>query len=281
MRLASYVLPDGVTSYGLVDGNTILDASATLRAAFPNVVEFASSGGSMGDFHGAQARNFNEVVLLPPVDLDKIICVGLNYLSHIIETGRDVPAHPAIFTRHPNSVVGHGQPLIAPRVSDRFDFEGELAIVIGKRGHHISAREAMNYVAGYTCFNDGSIRDYQRHTSQYWAGKNFDRSGSIGPWLVTVDEMPNIDSETIVTRLNGLEMQRAQFSDLAIKIPDLIEYVSSVCELSPGDVIATGTPGGVGAFRNPPVFMKPGDFVEIEISRIGTLSNVIEAGRRE
>lgn len=277
MRLASYLLSDGTGSYGLVDGSIVRDASPQLRARYADLTAFVLGRGTAGDFEGAHVLPLEQIVLLPPVKLGKTICVGLNYSSHILETGRDIPTHPSIFTRYPASMVAHGQPLIAPRASSRFDFEGELAVVIGTAGRRIASDRAMAHIAGYTCFNDGSIRDFQRHTTQFWPGKNFDKTGSVGPFLLTSDEISDIDKECIVTRLNGVEMQRAHFSDLAIKIPALIEYISSVCELLPGDIIATGTPGGVGAFRNPPVFMKPGDVIEVEISRVGTLSNIIEA----
>lgn len=279
MKLASYVLKDGICSYGLVDGNSVRDATSRLRTTYADLEAFLFGGGSAEDFEDSQVLALDQLHMLSPVKFSKIICVGLNYSTHILETGRDIPTHPAIFTRYPASMVAHNQPLIAPRTSSHFDFEGELAVIIGKAGRRISTDGAMAHIAGYTCFNDGSIRDFQRHTTQYWAGKNFDQSGSIGPVLVTADELPDLDSESIVTRLNGVEMQRAHFADLAIKIPALIEYISSVCELSAGDIIATGTPGGVGAFRNPPVFMKPGDRLEVEITGIGTLSNPIEAER--
>lgn len=213
--------------------------------------------------------------IVMPAGRDQIICIGLNYMTHITETGRDKPAKPSIFTRYPSSVVGHDVPMIRPQASDWFDFEGELAVIIGKAGRNISEADAMAYVGGYSCFNDGSIRDYQRHTSQFWAGKNFIDSGSMGPWLVTADEMTDPAAQTMETRLNGEVVQSTPISDLAFNIPELIAYLSIVTELLPGDVIATGTPSGVGLFREPKLFMKDGDRVEVEISGIGTLSNPI------
>ena len=218
--------------------------------------------------------SMQDVTLLSPLpNPDKIICIGLNYMTHIQETGRDKPAKPSIFTRYPSSVIGHDQPLVKPDASDWFDYEGELAVIIGKPGRNIAEADAMAHVGGYSCFNDGSIRDYQRHTSQFWAGKNFDRSGAMGPWLVTADELSDPAAQTMQTRLNGQEVQSTPISDLAFNIPELIAYLSIVTELLPGDVIATGTPSGVGLFREPKLFMKPGDVVEVEISGIGTLRN--------
>ena len=186
---------------------------------------------------------------------------------------------PSIFTRYPSSIVGHEVDLVRPKASDWFDFEGELAVVIGKRGRAIPAANAYDHVAGYSCFNDGSIRDFQRHTTQFWAGKNFDRSGSMGPWLVTADEFGDPAAQSMTTRLNGEVMQSTPISDLAFDIPALIAYISTVTELLPGDIIATGTPSGVGLFREPKLFMKAGDRIEVEISGIGTLANsVVDEG---
>ncbi|MEX0408322.1 fumarylacetoacetate hydrolase family protein [Aquibium sp. LZ166] len=275
MRIASYLLPDGTRSYGLVREDRIVDSGPQLRAEFADLRALLSAsatkrletadGGEMG---------LGEVRLLPPVpNPDKIICIGLNYMSHIKETGRDKPEYPSVFTRYPATLVGHGQPIVRPKISDHFDFEGELAVVIGKSGRAIPQEEAMNHVGGYTCLNDGSIRDYQRHTTQFWAGKNFDRSGATGPWLVTTDDIPDPAALSLQTRLNDEVMQQTKLSDLAFSISELIAYLSIVTELFPGDLIATGTPSGVGAFRNPKVFMKPGDRIEVEISGIGILAN--------
>lgn len=282
MQISSYLKPDGTASYGLVDGAQLRDVGDDMRSRYPDMRAVLTAN-AVADIAAAATQantvfDLSAVTLLSPVpNPDKIICIGLNYMSHIIETGRDKPAYPSIFTRYPGSVVGHDVPLIAPRASDQFDFEGELAVVIGTPGRHIAASDAMAHVAGYSCFNDGSIRDYQRHTTQFWAGKNFDQSGSMGPWLVTADALADPAAQTMQTRLNGTVMQSTEISDLAFGIPELIAYLSTVTALSPGDIIATGTPSGVGLFRDPKVFMKPGDIVEIEISGIGTLSNKIEA----
>lgn len=277
MRVASFILPEGTASYGVVEGDTIRDAGAGLRARYPDLKAVIAAD-AIGELRSADGETLaaDSVSFIPTIqNPDKIICIGLNYLGHIKETGRDRPEYPSIFTRYPSTVVGHDQPMIRPKASDKFDYEGEFAVVIGKRGRAIEKDKAFDHVAGYTCFNDGSIRDYQRHTTQFWGGKNFDRSGSMGPWIVTPDELGDVDSQTLVTRLNGEVMQETSVGDLAFKVPDLIAYVSTITELLPGDIIATGTPSGVGFFRDPKVFMKAGDRIEVEISGIGTLRNTI------
>jgi 2-keto-4-pentenoate hydratase/2-oxohepta-3-ene-1,7-dioic acid hydratase in catechol pathway len=191
------------------------------------------------------------------------------------EMGRAPPDYPWLFVRWPDSQVGHGQPIIRPTVSEQFDFEGELALVMGRTARHVQAKDALDYVAGYACFMDGSVRDWQRHGSQFTPGKNFYHSGSFGPWLVTVDEIPDPTQLTLETRLNGQTMQTAPISDLRFGIGELIEYCSTFSLLRPGDVISTGTTGGVGFARKPPVWMQPGDVIEIEISGIGVLRNRI------
>ncbi|RMF97326.1 MAG: FAA hydrolase family protein, partial [Gammaproteobacteria bacterium] len=213
---------------------------------------------------------------LPPVPRPgKIFCVGMNYIAHIREMGRELPPYPALFARFPHSFVGHGQPVIRPRVSRHFDFEGELAVVIGHRARHVDRARALEAVAGYTCLMEGTLRDYQEHTSQFTAGKNFQSSGAMGPWLVTSDELPDPTVMRLETRVNGEVMQRGEISDLCADIPAIIEYLSGICELEPGDVIATGTPSGVGAARKPPRWLAPGDQVEVEISGIGVLANPV------
>jgi 2-keto-4-pentenoate hydratase/2-oxohepta-3-ene-1,7-dioic acid hydratase in catechol pathway len=210
-------------------------------------------------------------------DPGKIICVGLNYRDHVAETGRTVTEKPALFVRFPCSQVGHLQPIVKPKVSDDFDYEGELALVIGKEGRHIPASRALDHIAGYSCYNEGSVRDWQRHTSQFLSGKTFAESGSFGPWLVTTDEIPDPSKLTLQTRLNGAVVQDTTTDLLITAIPELIAYISAICPLVPGDVIVTGTPGGVGAKRTPPLWMRPGDTVEVEISGIGSLRNKVIA----
>ena len=278
MRVCSYLMPDGTGSYGVADGDAVIDAGAKLRATYADLRAVLAAGAlaELGGNAGGQRVALSDVTLLSPVpNPDKILCIGLNYMTHIKETGREAPKSPSIFTRYPSSVVGHEIDLVRPTASDWFDFEGELAVVIGKRGRAIPASNAYDHVAGYSCFNDGSIRDFQRHTTQFWAGKNFDRSGSMGPWLVTADEFGDPAAQSMTTRLNGEVMQSTPISDLAFDIPALIAYISTVTELLPGDIIATGTPSGVGLFREPKLFMKAGDRIEVEISGIGTLANSV------
>jgi len=259
-------------SWGIVDGDDVIDLTGlapSLRAALGHLPALQ---GATGPRH-----RLADITFLPPIpDPDKIICVGLNYLSHILEGGRPKPTHPTIFTRWANSQTGHNQPIIRPRISETLDFEGELAVIIGAAARHVSAADAPAIIAGYSCYNDASIREWQRHSSQFAPGKNFPHTGGFGPYLVTPDEAGDVTHASLVTRLNGIEVQRATIDDLVFTIPELIAYCSTFTELVPGDVIITGTTGGVGAYRVPPLWMKPGDSVEVEITGVGTLRNTIE-----
>ena len=264
-------------SYGIVSGDGVVDVGARVKERFANLAEALTDMEALSGF-AAKSGDFalTEVSLLPPIpDSRRIICVGLNYRSHIMETGRDVPKHPMLFPRYPESLVGAGQPLIRPNASEKFDFEGELAFVIGRPGRHIVAERALEHVAGFACLNDGSLRDFQRHTTQFLPGKNFAASGSFGPWLVTPDEIGDLGRQTIETRLNGETMQQAALDDLLFGVEELIAYMSTIWTLRPGDVVATGTTGGVGLFREPSLWMKPGDRIEVEISQVGLLSNPV------
>ncbi len=272
----------GRASYGVVVDGGIVDVGAALGATYPTLRDVLEGAALAEVEQAAEGKRadfaLDDVTLLPPIpNPDKIILVGLNYAMHVKETGRTDSEYPALFTRFVNTQVGHGQPLIKPRVSDSFDYEGELAVVIGKGGRHIAKDRVFDHIAGYACYNDGSVRDWQSHTHQFTPGKNFPATGGFGPWIVTRDEVPDPAKMTLVTRLNGEEMQRAPVSDLIFDIPFLINYISTFTDLAPGDVISTGTPGGVGFKRNPPVFMKPGDRVEVEIDGVGTLVNPVEA----
>ncbi len=230
------------------------------------------------------ARNENvdhpldKVTLLAPIEaVNRMFCVGVNYKSHAEETGREVSPRPSVFIRVHESIVPHNAPIIRPVVSTRFDFEGELAAIIGRTAHNVSETDAMQYVAGYSCFMDGSVRDYQKFSVT--AGKNFDRSGSYGPWIVTTDEIPDPTKLTLVSRLNGKEMQRSGTDLLIYSVPLILSYLSEITTLVPGDMIATGTPAGVGHRRDPQVWMKKGDRIEVEIAGIGTLANTVEDER--
>ena len=282
MRLASFS-HGGRASYGIVNGDRLVDLGKLIGAQYPDLKALLTAGPALLDKVRGQAPTIpvSEVKFLPVIpNPDKIFCAGLNYRSHVEETGRTESEKPVIFLRLAASQVGHGQPMIRPTVSTQFDYEGELAVVIGKRGRHIPRDKALDYIAGYSCYNDGSLRDWQRHTSQWTPGKNFPATGAFGPWLVAADEIPDPTKLSLATRLNGQTVQSATVDLLIFSIPELIEYVSAWSELAPGDVIATGTPGGVGFKRTPPLLMKAGDTVDVEISTVGTLSNPIEDERR-
>lgn len=282
MRLASFS-HGGRASYGIVNGDRLVDLGKLIGAQYPDLKALLTAGPALLDKVRGQAPTIpvSEVKFLPVIpNPDKIFCAGLNYRSHVEETGRTESEKPVIFLRLAASQVGHGQPMIRPTVSTQFDYEGELAVVIGKRGRRVPRDKALDYIAGYSCYNDGSLRDWQRHTSQWTPGKNFPATGAFGPWLVTADEIPDPTKLSLATRLNGQTVQSATVDLLIFSIPELIEYVSAWSELAPGDVIATGTPGGVGFKRTPPLLMKAGDTVDVEISTVGTLSNPIEDERR-
>ncbi len=217
---------------------------------------------------------------LPPLSRpSKILCIGLNYRDHSTETGLKLPDYPAVFARFPSCLVGHGGPLRKPSVSDQFDYEGELVAVIGRRAKNVSREEAPDFVAGYSAFNEASVRDFQMRTSQWTVGKNFDGTGAFGPWLVTPDELPRgARGVRIRTRLNGLTVQDGTTTDMVFDVADLVSILSRTMTLEPGDVLVTGTPSGVGMARKPPLYMKPGDVCEVEIEGIGILKNPVVEG---
>ncbi|GAA4334232.1 fumarylacetoacetate hydrolase family protein [Pigmentiphaga soli] len=216
-----------------------------------------------------------DVTLLPPIPVPgKILCVGRNYMDHVAELGDKPRGHPSIFIRLTNTLVGHEGQLVRPKVSDNFDFEGELLLVIGKHGRHIKPEDALDHIAGYACFNDASVRNYQFEHCLI-VGKNFHATGGFGPWIVTADEVGDPRELTLETRLNGQRVQHSTVDKLIWDIPTLINYLSTITPLEPGDVIATGTPEGVGYSRKPQLWMKPGDTIEVDISRIGVLRHTI------
>jgi acylpyruvate hydrolase len=219
----------------------------------------------------------NQVLCLPPsANPGKIICLGLNYRDHAREFDSPPPAYPTLFARFASSLIGHAQPLVRPRVSDKFDYEGELVLILGRGGKHIAQEDALDHVFGYSVFNDGSIRDYQLRTSQWTVGKNFDGTGAFGPWVVTADELPpGATGLTLETRLNGEVMQHASTSDMIFGVAQTLAIISEGMTLDAGDVIVMGTPSGVGYGRKPPVYMKPGDVCEVSIERIATLRNTV------
>ena len=278
MRLASFRTAQGA-SYGAVTKQGIVDLGRRLGNRYSDLrtllernglEEARKAAGSAADYKES------DVSWLPVIpNPGKIVCVGLNYEEHRQETGRDKTEQPALFLRLAESQVGHRQPILRPRESKNLDYEAEIAVIIGRAGRRISQKDSWDHIAGYSCYNDGSVRDWQRHTIQWTAGKNFASTGGFGPWMVSADEIPAGALLTLSCRLNGERMQHATTEQMIFKIPKLIEYISSFTTLAPGDVIVTGTPGGVGARRNPPVWMKPGDKVEIEIDKVGVLVNTI------
>jgi 2-keto-4-pentenoate hydratase/2-oxohepta-3-ene-1,7-dioic acid hydratase in catechol pathway len=250
-------------------GSEISSVAAALAPESRAILERAAAAGPH-----TSAGNLQ---LLTPLDIGaRIFCIGVNYKSHAGETGRELPPQPSVFIRTQASVVGHGTAVTRPSASLNFDYEGELTVVIGTRGRYIAAADALKHVGGYTCFNDGSIRDFQKHSTT--SGKNFETSGACGPWIVTADEIPDPQALTLVTRLNGVEVQRSTTDLLIYSIPVIIEYLSKITTLEPGDIIATGTPAGVGSRRTPPLWMKPGDTIEVDITKIGLLKNPVVQG---
>ena len=278
MKLASFKTAAGA-SWGVVLDGAIADTGAVLRERFADLRAVIAAD-AMGVVAAAAAtaphHDLAAVTWLPVIpEPGKILCVGLNYETHRKETGRSEVGNPTIFSRFNNSQTGHLCPLPRPRVSMDFDYEGELAIVIGKPGRYIARGDAMAHIAGFACYNDGSVRDFQRHTHQFTPGKNFPETGAFGPWMVTPDEMGAIGPQRLQTRVNGMVVQDALLSQMIFDLPHQIEYCSSFTRLEPGDVIVTGTPGGVGSRREPPLWLKPGDVVEIEIDGVGLLRNPV------
>ncbi len=275
MKLLSFRRPDGSPSWGIAKDEGVVDLvhlAPSLRYAIWATASLAELAARRPDYRLADIR------FRPPIpDPDKILCVGLNYVTHIEEGGRERPKKPIIFMRTPSSQVGHGEAIIRPNASETLDYEGELAVVIGARCRHVPRERAMGVVAGFSCYNEGSVREFQRHSAQFTPGKNFWHSGAFGPWIVTPEEVGDVTKQHLMARLNGEEVQHATIDDLCFDIPALIEYCSTFTELLPGDVIVTGTTGGVGAYRKPPLWMKPGDTVEVEVTGIGVLRNPVKA----
>lgn len=276
MRFISFA-HQGRRSWGRMSGETVVDLgaeAADLKAAI--------AGGPLARFAATEGPPLarNAVALLPVIpNPAKILCVGHNYETHRQETGRAKVAHPSIFTRFADTLVGADDPILCPAVSDTLDYEAELAVVIGKGGRAIDEATALDHIAGYACFNDASVRDWQWHTTQFTPGKNFPGTAPFGPELVTPDEIADLQAITVVSRLNGEIMQQSRVSDMLFPIPRIIAYISTFTPLAPGDVIATGTPGGVGAKRQPPVWMKQGDTIEVAVDGVGSLVSTIVEDR--
>lgn len=271
MKYVSFTTASGQQGFGRLDGDVITDLSAQAADLKTAITE-----GTLSSLNSETTLSLADVTLGPVVpNPDKVFCVGHNYETHRQETGRAATDHPSIFVRFADSLSGHNQPIVMPKVSTQLDFEGELAVIIGKGGRYISEQDAMSHVAGYACFNDASVRDWQWHTRQFTPGKNFPTTGPFGPYMVTPDEAGDLSEVQVTTRLNDDIVQQQPIGDMIFPIATVIAYISSFTPLKPGDVIASGTPGGVGAKRNPPLWMKPGDTVSVEIGPMGKLVNTI------
>jgi acylpyruvate hydrolase len=259
-----------------------LQADAATRSLAAQVLAFASDERNRAALvREGLLYSSSDITFLPPIPRPgKIICLGHNYRKHIAEMGRQIPQYPVLFAKFANTLIGHRQPIVLPKVSQQVDYEAELALVVGRVGKDIpQAPEAFSYLAGYTIFNDVSVRDYQKRTIQWLQGKTFDGSGPIGPALATADEVSDPQSLDITLRLNGEVMQHANTNDFIFDIPTLLSYISQIMTLEPGDIIATGTPSGVGDARRPQIFLKPGDVVQVEIAELGMLENPVVAPR--
>ncbi|WP_174279944.1 fumarylacetoacetate hydrolase family protein [Sphingomonas bacterium] len=272
MRLVK-IERDGQNAEGLLDGDTV-HLVGDWREGPAEDAPFTLSKRSSADLPSASGRvPLSSVTLAVPIDpLARIICVGMNYRDHLSEIKVEESTSPNIFLRTHDSLVGHDAPIVRPRASATFDFEGEIAVVIGRAGRHIAAEDAMDHVGGYSCFMDGSVREYQKHSVT--AGKNFWHTGAMGPWIVPASEWQVADA-SLATRLNGETVQSARASQMIFGIAECISYCSRWLALRPGDVIATGTPGGVGSRRTPPLWMKPGDRLDVEVEGVGVLSNPV------
>ena len=275
MKLLSF-RADGKNLFGALSGDGIVtlndkvgqpSLAAALAASGVNTLIKAAHG-------AAPDRKLADIKFLPVIPQpNKILCAGVNYRAHAAEVSRELPKQPSMFIRFTDTLVGHGGAMIRPKPSDNFDYEGELALVIGKSGRHIPAERALDHIAGYTIFVDGSVRDYQKFSVT--SGKNWPGTGPLGPWLVTTDEIPDPSKLTLTTRLNGQQVQHSGTDKLIYAIPQIVSFCSDFTALSPGDIIATGTPEGVGHGRKPPLWMKPGDTLEVEITGIGILRATI------
>lgn len=263
----------GRASWGALAGEAVADlGAATGRAGIVEMLRAGALDEAAAAVAGAPKVPLPEIAFLPVIGPPaKLVCIGLNYMVHVREMNRAVPTVPSLFLKYHDALVGHGCDIVRPKVSEAFDFEGELAVVIGRAGRYVAEADALGHVAGYTILNDGSIRDWQEENVS--AGKNFPRTSGFGPCLVTADEIPDPHALAVRTRLNGETVQDGNTADFIFGIPRLIAYVSGFTPLAPGDVISTGTPHGVGHGRTPRLYMKPGDTIEVEIDRIGTLAN--------
>lgn len=278
---------DGTLRLGVVEGEEVIDLQAVdNRTPYDLREVLAANDGSLkplADLAGKAPASARRPLAgikyaLPVARPGKIICLGLNYLDHVKEGPQrdNVPTFPSLFLRCLTSMAPHEAPLIRPRASEQFDYEAEMVAVVGKRAKNLTAENAINCIVGYSCCNEGSIREFQRHTTQWTMGKNFDRTGGFGPWIVTADEVPEAGvGLAIQSRLNGQVMQSDNTANMMFPLKETLVYLTKGITLEPGDVIVTGTPSGVGHARKPPVWMKPGDTIEIEVQGVGVLRNTI------
>lgn len=282
MRFLSFAVGD-YSSYGVLRDDGIVDLGRLLGAELPTLGAVLRAG----ELHRAISLGASSTATIGPAEIrylptvpdpEKIICIGINYGNRNEEykDGAEAPRYPSVFMRTPGSLVGHREPLWNPPESAQLDYEGEIVLVIGKAGRRIAASEALSHVAGLTLMNEGSVRDWLRHSKfNVTPGKNFERSGSLGPWLVTLDEVPGVDDLRLTTHVNGELRQDDTTANLIFPFARLIEYLSSFMRLLPGDLIATGTPTGAGARFDPPKYLRDGDVVDVHVPEIGTLSNAV------
>ena len=279
MKFVSF-LQKSQAKFGISDGKNITDLTGKINGA--NTLKELISNKGIEEAKQYAKKNPGDISLdkieyLPVIpNPGKIICIGLNYSEHVKETGRTVEQNPVIFFRVPESQTAHKQPIQKPKVSESLDYECEMAVIMDEAGKHIDPKDALKHIIGYSCYNECTVREWQQHTRQFGMGKNFEKTGSFGPHMILAENIPDYTKLTIQTRLNGKVMQDAKLSQLIFDIPSLISYISKAIPWRAGDVLVTGTPGGVGFKRKPPIFMKDGDKVEVEISEIGVLSNIIK-----
>lgn len=277
-KFARIAIAGGPPTWAVSDGGALVSLAAlVLGDDFAGLLALMREGLSAHALQHAPRVDPAQVSWLTPVPRPgKVICLGLNYAAHAAEGGNAQPEYPSFFMRGATSLIAHEAPLVRPRVSDKLDFEAELAVVIGRRSRHLARSDALSAVAGYACFNDGTLRDYQRRTAQWTIGKNFDGTGAFGPWIVSASDLPaGASGLKIESRLNGRVMQSDNTGHMMVSVADALVLLSEVLTLEPGDVIAMGTPAGVGYARTPPVWMQPGDRIEIEIEGVGLLCNPI------
>jgi len=278
MRFASYVSKEGHATWGAEREGHLHDLGPTGLNLAHSLIDAIAAGSleAIGNLTLAPTQRVEDTRFLPVISSpNKVICIGVNYRTHQEETGRSDVVAPTVFTRFADTLAAHGDELPVPPESTQYDYEGEVALVIGAPAYRVSKQRAWDVIAGYAVFNDLSARDWQRHTGQWTPGKNFPSSGPFGPYFMTASQVGDISQLVVETRVNGEVRQHASVADLIFDIPSIIEYVTTFTPLAVGDVIVTGTPGGVGLFMNPPTFLKPGDVVEVEVGKLGTLRNVL------